>query len=192
MIDQPPDDTDSAQRVSEEHERARALADVLREQEERAQAALEAEARRHRRARIRRGALLAAWAVVAYVWLGNPSWTRVQVPPTPPLVQDVSSLRLSIFLQVQQIEAFQSSRGRLPWVLQEAGPPFPGMEYHRSDNRTYELEARSDRVRLSYASERPALDFVGKAADVLAGGADAQAVFAPEAGGPPAQRVERP
>jgi hypothetical protein len=170
MIDQPPgpvEPTDSARYVSEEKERLRALADVLREQAARVEAARLAEARRYRRARIRRRTLVATWVGVAYVWLATPSWLRIQPPPTPTVGEEAQSLRVSVFLQSQAIEAYRLERGRLPYVLQEAGPPFRGMEYRRRDSRTYELHGRSDRVILRYSSEQPPLDFVGGASDRL-------------------------
>ncbi len=165
-----PNPGEFCEEMSEEHERARALAAVLRDQEVRAHAAREAEARSHRRNRIRRGVLLVTWAAVAYVWLGSPSWLEVTPAPQPSVVDEVRSLRVSIFLESQKIEAYREERGRLPWVLSEAGPPLPGMEYHRKDNRFYELEGASDRARLRYESESSPLDFVGTAADVFDGG----------------------
>lgn len=167
MVDQPPDDLDPRQQVSEEHERARALAAVLRDQAERADHAAEAEVRRARRARVRRGVLTAVWIGVAYVWLGNPPGLRVEPPPEASVSEEARSLRVNVFLQTQRIEAYRRDEGRLPYVLQEAGPPFPGMTYRRRDSRFYEIEAGSERVSLYYASERSPLDFVGEAADVL-------------------------
>ena len=177
MIDQPPLEREPHDRVSEERERARLLADVLRDQAKRAEAALEAEARSHRRARIRRGVLVAVWAAAAYVWLISPGWTRVDPTPVPTLAEDVRSLRINLFLQAEQVEGFQASRGRLPWVLQEAGPPLPGMEYRRRDSQSYEIQARSHRVHLSYTSDRPPLDLVGPAAGILTAKKAARAAF---------------
>lgn len=167
MSDHPPSPSQPARYVSEEQERARALADVLRDQEEREAAALLGEERRRRRARIRRGTLVATWIAVAYVWLGTPNWLRIEPPPVPTVAEEAQSLRLNVFLQSQAIEAYRQQRGRLPYVLQEAGPPFRGMEYRRHDSRTYELQGRTDRVILRYHSEQPPLDFVGTSADLL-------------------------
>ncbi len=168
MTDQPPPKpVEPVRYVSEEQVRARALAEVLRDQAERAEAALEAEGRRDRRARLRRGVLLGTWAVVAWVWIASPSWFRVEPPPKPPVAVEAQSLRLNVFLQSQAIEAYRAQRGRLPFVLQEAGPPFRGMEYRRFDSRSYELQGRSDRVILRYHSDQPAQEFVGAAAEML-------------------------
>lgn len=162
-----PDPGAARQEMSEEHERARALAAVMRDQEERAEAARDAEARRHHRDRVRRGVLLIAWAVVAYVWLGSPSWLKIPPPPQPSVADQVRGLRLDVFLQSQKIEAYREERGRLPWVLSEAGPPFPDMEYRRRDSRFYELQGASGPIRLRYDSEASPLEFVGQAAAVL-------------------------
>lgn len=162
-----PDPGEIREEMSQEHERARALAAVLRDQEERAQAAREAEAHRLRRERIRRGVLLGTWIAVAYIWIGSPSWLREPPPPQPSVLDEVRALRVDLFLQSQKIEAYRKDHGRLPWVLPEAGPPFPGLVYRRKDSRSYELEGRTERVRLRYESESPPLDFVGSAAAML-------------------------
>lgn len=167
MSDQPPQPVDHARYVSEEQVRARALAEVLREQDARAQASQEAEARRSRRTRIRRSALIAAWGLVIWIWVASPAWLRVAPPPRPTVAEEAEALRLHVFLQSQAIEAYRQRSGRLPYVLQEAGPPFRGLEYRRRDSRTYELQGRSERVVLRYHSEQPPLDFVGAAADRL-------------------------
>ena len=167
MVDHFSDGLDPTRRVSEEAERARALAAVLRDQSERADVARDALVRRHRRSRIRRGAVVLSWLAMAYVWLAAPSWTRVRPPPEQSVAAEARALRLNVFLQSQAVESYRLRRGKLPDVLQEAGPPFEGMQYHRKDNRFYEIQGRSDRVRLRYESELPALDFVGGAADVL-------------------------
>lgn len=167
MTDQPPRHVETERYVSEEQERARALAEVLRDQTERAEALRLSEERKSRRHRVRRGALIATWAAVAYVWLATPSWLRVEQPPVPTVAEEARSLRLNVFLQSQAIEAYRLERGRLPFVLQEAGPPFRGMDYLRRDSRSYELHGRSERVLLRYNSEQPALDFVGGSADLV-------------------------
>ncbi len=176
MIDESPEGVDARGGVSEEQERARALTAVLRDQEERVEAARQAEARHYQRSRVRRGALAVLWVGVAYVWLGTPSWLTVEPPPVQPIVEEAQALRLNVFLQTQQIEAYRISRGRLPYVLEEAGPPFQGMEYRRLDSRSYDLSGASRRVHVRYQSDTPALDFVGQAADLLeegrAGGVD--------------------
>jgi hypothetical protein len=79
---------------------------------------------------------------------------------------------LNVFLQTQAIEAYRLERGRLPFVLQEAGPPFYGMEYRRFDSRSYEVQGRSDRVILRYHSDQPPMEFVGDASNLLVAAGD--------------------
>ncbi|HKJ01296.1 MAG TPA: hypothetical protein VJ997_02540 [Longimicrobiales bacterium] len=153
--------------MSEEHERARALAEVLRDQAARIDAARDAEERRYRRTRTRRLALVGMWLGAAYIWIFSPSWTNIEPPERPPIQQEAQALRVNLFLETQAIEAYRAERGRLPYVLQEAGPPFPDIEYVRRDSHSYELRGASDRVRLRYFSEEPPLDFVGNAAELL-------------------------
>jgi hypothetical protein len=153
--------------AGEGDERARALAAVMRDQAVRADAEVVVDVRRRRRARWRRRSLVALWLVIAYVWVGSPSWLSVEAPPEPTLSQESQALRLAMFLQSQAIEAYRLERGRLPYVLQEAGPPFPGMEYRRKDSRSYELLGTSDRLRLDYQSEQDPLDWVGAAASLV-------------------------
>jgi len=169
MTDQPPQDpVDSPRYVSEAQVRARALAAVLRDQAERADAIRDSEELRVRRARARRKVLLGTWAAAVLVWVTAPFWLKVPDPAPPTVADEARSLRLNVFLQSQAIEAYRQRSGRLPFVLQEAGPPFRGMEYRRFDSRSYELQGRSDRVILRYHSDQPALDFVGPAAVLLA------------------------
>lgn len=167
MTDQPPQPVDPVRFVSEEQVRARALAEVLRDQAERAEASRQAEERRARSDRLRRRVLMGTWAAVAWIWLITPSWLRVEPPPPPTVAAEAQSLRLNVFLQSQAIEAYRLERGRLPYILQEAGPPFRGMEYRRFDSRSYEIQGRSDRVILRYHSDQPPMEFVGPAAGVL-------------------------
>lgn len=174
MIDTPPSDVDPTPHVSEEHERARALADVLRDQAARVEAARQDDQRRRRRARVRRACLGITWVGVAWIWLFSPSWTNIRPPEPPPVSEEASALRLHVFLQSQVIEAYRLQRGRLPYVLQEAGPPFRGIEYLRRDSRSYELRGSTDRVRLRYSSAQPPLDFVGAAADLLSRASSAE------------------
>ncbi len=160
---------DLRKEMSEEDERARALVAVLRDQAERVEAARAAEERTRKRTRIRRGVLTVVWAAMAYVWLASPSWLAVKPPPVPTVADEARSLRVDMFLQSQKILAYQKQHGRLPYVLAEAGPVFPGMRYHRKDSRFYELFGTSARVRLEYDSETSPLAFVGPAAGVLEG-----------------------
>ena len=167
MSDRGQDPVDPSGQVSDESERVRAIAAFLRDQEERAQGALRGEARRERIRRIRRTSLIMTWIGVAYVWVGTPGWLTVAPPPEPTVEEESDALRFNVFLQTQRVEAYRMERGRLPYVLDEAGPRFRGMEYRRRDNRLYEIRGRSGRVELLYLSQQSPLSFVGEAAELV-------------------------
>ena len=71
--------------------------------------------------------------------------------PLPP-AEETSGLRLSTYLQAQQVEAFRLSSGRLPDVLREAGKTIPGMIYERIDASTYRLVGATERATVRWIS----------------------------------------
>lgn len=166
MVAQPPHDHDR-QHVSDEGERARILAAVLRDQAERADLAREVRERRTRRSRVRRVALAVAWVAMAWIWFGGHPALRIQAPPPATVAEEASALRLQMYLQAQRVEAFRLRTGRLPHVLEEAGPTPPGLTYQRMGSVRYRLEGMADRVGVRYDSGRPAVDLLGAGADLL-------------------------
>ena len=155
--------------LSEVGERDSALADVLREQTEKA--VVEA---RSREVRIRRqgfGArhvtLLVATALSIWLWFSPPSALQLQAPAPPPLEVEEATLRLVMYFQAQKIEQYRLDTGRVPIDLEDAGPVFPGMEYIRLTNSDYRILGRTSRVVLSYSSAEPIELFVGPGAEVL-------------------------
>jgi len=119
---------------------ADALADVLRDQNEKAKSRLDAPSKGGKRKTSR-----ATWAVfvvssalLGYVWLGSPSWISTSPPLPSPAMAD-AGLRMEVFGQALLIEEFRETEGRLPNDLSEAGDPFSEVEYHRIDARDYRL-----------------------------------------------------
>jgi hypothetical protein len=167
MVDDTEEDVDPTLHVSEEHERARALAAVLRDQAERLELVREAEERRLRRGRVRRAVTIALWVGAAWIWALPPAWTRVAPPGPSPLAEEARALRFQVYLQIQAIEAYRNAHSHLPDVLPEAGPPLRHVEYVRRDSRTYELHGRSRRVLVRYRSEEPARTFGEGAAGLI-------------------------
>lgn len=167
MVDTADDDVDPTLRVSAEHERARALAEVLRHQEEKAEATRRAEARRRRRERMRAAVVVLAWLAAAWVWVLPPSWARIGPPEPPTLAEEARALRFRVYLQVEAIEAYRRTHGRLPDVLAEAGPRFTEVGYVRVDSRRYELEGRSSRVLVRYVSDEPPKTFARETAGLF-------------------------
>lgn len=155
---------DFTSEVSDESERVRAVSEFLRDQDERQKKEIKAEARRRRLKKARRVAVGATWIGIAYIWVGTPGWLTIDPPPVPTVAEESNALRFNLYLQAQRVEAYRAERGRLPYVLDEAGPRFRGMEYRRRDNRQYQIIGRSDRVELQYYSRESPLVFVGEAA----------------------------
>ena len=157
---------DFTSEVSDESQRARAVSDFLQDQNERQQRALKRKVRQRRFKKARRIVVGATWIGVAYIWVGTPGWLTVDPPPVPTVADESSALRFNLYLQAQRVEAYRTERGRLPYVLDEAGPRFRGMEYRRRDNRHYLITGRTDRIELQYYSRESALVFVGEAASL--------------------------
>ena len=150
--------------VSDESQRAQAVASFLRDQDER-QASVHTRAAHAQRIRkVRRIIVGAAWVGIAYIWVGTPGWLTVEPPPVPTVTDESNALRFNLYLQSQRVEAYRTERGRLPYVLDEAGPRLRGMEYRRRDSREYQITGRTDRVELEYYSLQSPLVFVGEAA----------------------------
>lgn len=143
--------------LSTDSERSRVVAEVLRHEEERAEArrrALERMARLDPPPGVGLRHLFFVLVVVAtgYVWLGTPSWAQMAIPPEPTRELRDASLRLGLYVQAQRIEQFRSTRGRLPASLREAGPPLPGIRYEATPRDTYHLIGTNEDVTLFYSS----------------------------------------
>ncbi len=157
---------DFTREVSDESERAQAVSAFLRDQDERQKKALERAASRRRISRARRIAVSAMWIGIAYIWVGTPGWLTVEPPPVPTVADESNALRFNVYLQSQRVEVYRAESGRLPYVLDEAGPRLRGMEYRRRDNSQYQITGRTDQVELQYHSRQPPLAFVGEAASL--------------------------
>lgn len=168
MVDGPPNPVDPTQQVSDASERARFVADFLRDQATREEHSRHSEILRARMRRVRRFVVAVAWVGVTYTWVATPAWLTVEPVVPQTVVEESESLRVDMWLQAQRIEAYRQQRGRLPYVLDEAGPRFRGIEYRRRDNRVYEIIGRSDRVELEFDSRTPADEFLGPAGRLLA------------------------
>ncbi len=167
MRDDAPTRSDNFRRdVSDVDERTQAVSAFLKDQTERQQKALKRAERLRRISTARRIAVGATWIGISYIWMGTPGWLTVEPPPIPTVADESNALRFNLFLQSQRVEAYRTERGRLPYVLDEAGPRFRGMEYRRRDNRQYQITGRSARVELRYYSRQSPLAFVGEAASL--------------------------
>jgi hypothetical protein len=166
-----PDDSDRTEthpevEVSQSGERDAALAAVLREQTQKE------EVQAHeRKVRVRRQgfgsrhiALSFATALSMWIWIWPPGALQISAPGPP---EEDASLRLAMYFQAQKIEQFLLDTGSVPEVLEEAGPPFQGMEYIRLTSSDYRILGRTGRVTLSYSSAESLVVFLGAGQSVL-------------------------
>lgn len=155
-------------------DRSRERADVLREVTEhvaRKQASAQVAApRSDGTGRMIRIVNVLILAFAGYVWLGTPSWVQVERPPGPPPEELESALRLSMYIQVQQIESFRRQNDRIPSSLQEVGPSLSGMHFQRLGRGAYRLTGINDEITLVYSSSQSLAEFVGNSDELLFGG----------------------
>ena len=145
-------------------ERAEALAAVMRREAEKAIAQRQA---RPKRFTMGPGFLFVVAGLNAYVWFGAPAWLHPAPPPPIPMEQLDSSLRLTMYVQSQRIEAFRIENGRLPTTLEEAGSPLAGMEYTILSDTIYEIQGVGDDIQLTLQSTDSMALFMGDAEDML-------------------------
>jgi len=165
----PHDACEDAPVASDGPEREAALAAFLRAQAQKAEAEERASvARRQRSASQRIGGLLLALAAAVWVWVFPPAWLQTPRPEPPTLAEESSALRLTMYFQAQKIEGYRREYGRVPLRLEDAGPPFAGMEYIRLTDADYRLRGRAPRVTLSFSSAGDDVAaFLGDAEDLL-------------------------
>lgn len=137
--------------LSDDKERQRAIEDVLRDQARRE--VLRDVAYRIPHASLRTRVVATVLAAVAILgWFLPIPFLEPRIDfPLPP-AEETSGLRLSTYLQAQQVEAFRLSAGRLPDVLREAGKTIPGMTYERIDASTYRLVGATERATVRWIS----------------------------------------
>jgi hypothetical protein len=133
------------QSMSDEQERQRAIAEVLRDQARRE--VLREIAYRNSGASL--GMRLVTFVLVVaalVVWLVPFPGFGPTIPFPLARQEEETALRLATWVQAQQVEAFRQQRGRLPDVLREAGEPLPGMTYVRIDAGSYRLSGATERM----------------------------------------------
>lgn len=165
----PPESTPSEAEVSHVSERDAALVAVLRDQREKAEVETLAREVRVRRQGLglRHVALIITTATSFWIWIWPPGVLWTTPPGPPPVEEEESTLRLVMYFQAQKIEQYRLDTGRVPLALDEAGPPFRGMEYVRLTNSDYRILGRTRRVTLSYSSVESLDVFVGAGESVL-------------------------
>jgi len=91
-----------------------------------------------------------------YLLIAPPNWVVLDPIEEVPPVELASGMGTAMFLQVQRIEAYRQTNGRLPVVLADAGTPTEGVVYTIVDPDRYTLSASAGGQTLSYDSSDPA------------------------------------
>jgi hypothetical protein len=156
-----PDDIEPpVHRISSVEDRERLLAEALAHAEEQeAHYRLPMEPRR-RQPRWKLAVAFLLFVVAGSLALNPPALLRGRRPAAVTLGERERGIRATLYLQAQQVEAFRIERGRLPTSLSEVSVRLPGMEYVRSNSRTYQLVVRRpDGSTVVYDSSVPGRGF---------------------------------
>ena len=144
------------------------LADVLRDQEEKA---LEGTQRpipwgeRHRLSLSISLVLLMAISVL--LWASPPAWLHSPGAGPLPAGTAEAGLRMEVYLQAIRVRSFQAHERRLPNSLEEAGDPHSIVIYERLDAERYRLSVEGPGGSMVYESSQSPDDFLGDAPAVL-------------------------
>lgn len=102
--------------------------------------------------------------IAVYLLISPPRWITVHPIKGPDPAAQERSLRVAMYIQSQQIEAYRQKHGRLPTSLAEMGGSIqPGVQYHRQGSGQYQLTGTNGEAALVYNSTEPAQDFLGSA-----------------------------
>lgn len=89
-----------------------------------------------------KGAAAALLFVIAMTLaIQPPAWVTPGAPASLSATDRLEGVRLTLLLQVQQIEAYRAREGRLPDSLSEVAITLPDVRFVRSNNRVYQLVA---------------------------------------------------
>ena len=134
-------------------EMADTLADVLKQQEKKAEGWREPTTKRaNRRTSPLTWVVLIVGAVSSgYVWIAPPAWLDTSPAPISPALAE-AGLRMEVFQQALLVGQFLSDRGRLPDDLAEAGAPSSGVEYQKIDAEVFRLTLSSPVASVEYLS----------------------------------------
>ena len=147
---------------------ADALADVLKDQDEKAKSRIAAPSREKRRktSPFTWVMLVVSSGLSGYVWLASPSWLEPPPPVLSPALAE-AGLRMEVLQQALLIEGFREAEGRLPNDLSEAGDPYSEVDYRRIDARNYRLRFAGEGGAVEYVSTEPLDVFLGNSVQVI-------------------------
>ena len=113
------------------------------------------------------GINLAVFAV--YLLIAPPAWVTMNPVATPDLQSQEQSLRVAMYLQAQQVEAYRLQNDGLPQNLEElARDPMAGLEYVR-DGSTFQLIGTVGDQALVYDSADPDPAFASSVSERMSG-----------------------
>jgi hypothetical protein len=113
------------------------------------------------------GINLAVFAV--YLLIAPPAWVTMNPVEPPDMAAQEQSLRVAMYLQAQQVEAFRLENEVLPTTLDElARDPLAELEYVR-DGSSFQLIGTVGEQALVYDSASPDPAFASSVADRMAG-----------------------
>jgi hypothetical protein len=155
-------------RISRPEDRERILAEALahaEEQEERHRIRYPDDPRRGRwKSPVALGILVIAVLIAAF----PPRWLASQPLPVPTPAQLGRGLRIALYVQAGEIEAFRAREGHLPRSLDEVDARFDDLLFVRSSGRVFQLVGRApDGGTLVFDSARPGPDLDRDAASWL-------------------------
>jgi hypothetical protein len=96
----------------------------------------------------------------------QPGWLFPKVPEESREIRE-ASLRVMMFVEIEQIEQFRSANSRLPATLLEAGADTAGMNYNAGGD-SYSLSGVNKGITLTYTSGQTPSDFLGNSYQLLA------------------------
>jgi hypothetical protein len=105
---------------------------------------------------------LCAWA-----WIAPPAWLVPRPIAAPSRDYREASARVALALHAQRVEAFRASHGRLPRTKQEVGISSDQIDYVRTDDLAFELNARVDGQPVAYKSSQPRDRYLAEAMTAL-------------------------
>jgi len=103
--------------------------------------------------------------VLAGILVLQPGWLFPKAPQESMELR-TASLRVRMYVEIDQIEAFRTANARLPATLAEAGADTTGLRYNAGGD-SYSLEGENHGVTLTYTSSQSAKDFLGNSYELL-------------------------
>ncbi len=146
---------------------AEALADVLKDQNQKAKDRLDASPRGKKKASPGTwAAFVLAMGLSGYVWIGSPSWLDTAPSALPPALVE-AGLRMEVFQHAVLIEEFREAEDRLPNDLSEAADASSEVEYDQIDAQNYRLTLASQDRTVEYVSTGSLEAFLGNSLQVI-------------------------